>query len=291
MSAFRGPKFWPGWALAGLGWLVAQLPPAAQRGLARPLGRVAGRLSSRRSTVRDNLALCFSELAESERETLARRHWEDLGLGLAEALASWWGPRRRWEGKARVEGLEHVRRCLDHGRGVILLGGHFTPLEAVNAVLGSLVPIQITYRDVGVALLDELMNRGRLRFAAGIIHKREVARLIRSLKAGEAVWLTFDQAHLEQNSVVVPFLGVPAATTTSPVRIAERTGAAIVPLLPARVGSGYLIRFLPEFVPTGNPARDMAGLNSILGEHIRAYPEQYFWVHRRFKDRELRDRS
>lgn len=290
MSAFRGPKFWPGWALAGLGWLLAQLPPAAQRGLARPLGRAAGRLSRRRATVRGNLALCFPELSETERALLARRHWEDLGIGLTEALSSWWGPRRRWEGKARIEGLEHVRRCQDRGQGVILLGGHFTPLEAVNAMLEPLLPIQITYRDVGVALFDELMNRGRLRFAAGIIHKRELARLLRGLKAGETIWLTFDQAHLEQNSVTVPFLGVPAATTTSPIRIAERTGAAIVPLLPARVGGSYLIRFLPEFVPTGNMAQDMEQLNSILGEHIRAFPEQYFWVHRRFKDREHGDR-
>lgn len=284
MRAFWGPKFWPGWALAGLGWLLAQLPPGAQRNLARPLGRVAGRLSNRRDTVRDNLARCFPDLSAPERQTLAQRHWEDLGIGLTEALTSWWGPRGRWAGKARVEGLEHVRQCLDRSQGVILLGGHFTPLEAINALLEPLLPVHITYRNVGISLFDELMNRGRTRFAASLIHKREIAKLLRGLKAGQAIWLTFDQAHLESNSVVVPFLGVPAATTTSPVRIAQSTGAAIIPLLPARLGDGYLIRFLPAFAPTGNVAADMEHLNNLLGEHIRAFPEQYFWVHRRFKE-------
>ena len=291
LKQFLHPRFWPTWLGIGLLRLIVMLPHGARLAVGRGLGRlVRGLLGSRRRIVRRNLELCFPELDDPEREALESRHFESLGMGVIEVGIATWAPQQEIDAMSSIEGLEHLQAALAGGKGVMMWSGHFAITEISGRILGPhMPPMAAMYRPSKNPLNDQLMRRARGISTAALITKSEVRGLLRALKANQPVWYAADQAYNRKGTVLVPFFGEPATTNTSVSQIAKVSGAPVVPFFPQRLnnGSHYRLRFLPplEEFPSGDAEADAARLNQLLEDAIRDVPEQYYWVHRRFKGR------
>ncbi len=269
--------------------LATALPHRLQLGMGRVFGVILWALPlPQKRIARINLGLCFPELSGTERARLLRRHMLSLGISIVELAASWWAKDRRLQALARVEGLEHLQRALAQGRGALLLSAHFTTLEIGGRLLSLEQPFAVMYRDQKNRLFDAVVLRGRERHFARAIHRNDVRGLLRALKDGLPVWYAPDQNYAGIQSVFAPFFDIPAATNTATARLARTSGAPVVPFFPERLPDGrYCLRILPalEEFPSNDVVEDTARVNRIIEEQVRRVPEQYFWVHRRFKNR------
>lgn len=263
------------------------LPWPLQRALGRGLGAASYRLARRRRRIAArNLELCFPELGAGDRRELLRRHFRSLGIGLMELGLAWWASDRRLRAMGTVEGLEHLEAARAGGRPVILIAGHFTTLDLACRLLGLTVDYDGIQRPFGYAALDRQLTRGRLRAARRVYSKFDLRGILDALTRGRTLWMAVDQAQTSSRPVVAPFFGLPAPTTGSPARLAARSGAAVLPVAGVREPDGrYRVTVEPalEDFPGGDDTADAARLNAVVERHARAAPEQYYWIHRRFK--------
>lgn len=271
-------------------WLLAQLPYRLQMAVGRALGRGMARLGRRRRHIAaTNLALCFPEQDAAWRQALLEAHFRSLGMGMVETAMSWWMPEDRLRGLVQIEGLEHLEQALARGKGVILLSGHFTSLEIGGRLLAMHHPFHVLYRRHKNPLFEAVMRRARERNYDRAIPREDMRGMLRSLKDNMPVWYAADQDYGREKSVFAPFFGIPAATITAMSRLARSSGAAVVPFFQRRMedDSGYRLRLYPalEDFPGTSPEADALRINRIIEEQIRDMPEQYLWVHRRFKTR------
>ncbi len=282
------PRHWPMWAGVGLFWLLSHLPWWMQRGLAAGCAWFWWHVVPvRRRVALINLRLCFPEKDEREIRRLGRAHFGALALGVFETCAAWWAPRRRLPAH-EITGLEHLAAARAGGRGVLLLTAHFTTLEMCGRLFNETRKFGCLYRDPNNPVVAHMMRRSRERRMSVAVHFDDLRGLIRALKTGEIIWYAPDQARRLKLSAVLPFFGVPAVTSTATSRIAAMTGAAVVPYFGRRRPDGsYLLTILPalDHFPTTDPEADAMRINHLIEEQVRLAPEQYFWVHRRFKAR------
>jgi KDO2-lipid IV(A) lauroyltransferase len=276
----------------GLLRLLIRLPIPWLFGIARPLGRLFMHLGERRARIaRINIGLCFPELGPAEQEALVRRHFEAAAIGLFELALGWWAPRERLMPLAEVRGLEHLTTALARGKGVILVSAHFTTLEIGGRLLAETapdLPLKAMYRPNENPVLEQQIRGNREARFGEPIKRDDIRNLIRALRRGEGVWYASDQNYGHQHSVFVPFFGVPAATNTATSRIARSTGATVVPFFTRRLPDGrYEQTIEPALAdfPSDDPAHDATRINRLIERWVRQAPEQYFWMHRRFKDR------
>lgn len=283
------PRHWHSWLGLGLLRAVSLLPWGLQRLLARGLGAfVFHVLRIRRQVTLTNLRLCFPELPEAERRRIARRHYQSLALGVLEVARCWWRQPKDLPAH-RVEGLELLREAAGRGKGVLLVSGHFTTLEITGRMLSLRQTMSCLYRDPNNAVLAELLRRHRSDWASRAIEMQDLRGLVRALREGEIVWYAPDQGKRTAQSELLPFFGEPCITNTSTPRLAEMTGAAVLTFYARREpDNAYVLRIerAPEGIPSGDPAADTRRLVAGLEAAVRAAPEQYLWVHRRFKARE-----
>ncbi len=288
LSSFLAPHHWPTWVGLGITRAAVALPHETRLALGAQLGKTLGKwVTSRRITVETNLQLCFPTLTDEERHCLAQRHLESLGMGMIETAMSWWLDDAALRALGEIEGLEHFYTAMAKQQGIILFTGHFTTLELAAHLLATHVPFHAMYRPLRNPLADATTLRARCRRSPRVYARDDVRSMLRSLKEGAAVWYAMDQDQGGAQAVFAPFFGVPASTITTTSRLARITGAAVVPYWPMRLPDGrYRIRILPalEGFPS-DPAEDTARLNALLESWIREVPEQYLWVHRRFKTR------
>lgn len=286
---FLGPRFWPLWLALAMVRLLVALPFGAQRVAGRVIGRVAFLAGGRRKAIAArNLELAFPELDPAARRRLLQDHFESLGMSVIETGMCWWASDDRIAGLVEVSGLEHVEAALGAGQGGIMLTGHFTTLDLGGRFLTRLAPVSAMYRPHRNPLFEEIMRRGRERSARQAFVKTDVRAMIRALRTNHLVWYAPDQAHQRgKYSAVVPFFGVPAPTNTATSAFARLGSAPVIPFFPVRLPgrAGYRLEILPplEGFPGADPEADAARINALLEERIRLCPEQYLWVHRRFK--------
>lgn len=289
LHRFRAPKYWPIWLGLGVLRLVCLLPHGLALGTGRLLGRLAYALAGeRRGIVRRNIELCFPELSAGERDALVRRHFEALGMSLIEMGLGRWASDSHLEALTTIEGLDHLRAALAAGKGVILLSAHFTTLELSGRVLGlNCPPFDAVYRRNRSDFITELLRTGRERSAAATIEKRNIKAMVRSLRQGRPVWYAPDQSYKRKGAEVVPFFGVPSMHTTATSTLARLGKAVTLPYFPRRRPDGrYELRILPPLrdFPSDDLVADTKKYVRVLEAHIRICPEQYFWIHRKFKD-------
>jgi len=291
LTNFFSPRYWPIWLGLGITRIVVSLPHELRLALGKKLGKFSSWfVAQRRHIVEANLRLCFPHLSESELQTLIQNHWQALGMGMIEIAMSWWLDDAQLYPLAEIEGKDNLRIALAQGRGVILFTGHFTTLE-LGAHLLSIhlptYPIHAMYRPLRNPLADAIVLRARSRRSPRIFMRTDIRTMIRSLKDGAIVWYATDQDQGGADTLFAPFFGIPAATLTTTSRLAQITDAAVVPYLPMRLANGhYCLRIFPALENFPNtPLQDATRLNELLAQWIRAIPEQYLWVHRRFKTR------
>lgn len=289
-AALVSPRYWATWLALGLLWCITRLPWAWQLALGRGLGRLARLLALQRKHIAlTNLTLCFPELAEGQRRRLLAEHFASLGIALVEMAMSWWGSAQRLKVLARIAGLEHLQAALHKGRGVILLSAHFTTLEIGGCLLALHAPFHVLYRDHKNPVIDAMMRRARTRLFEQAIPRGDLPAMLKSLKQNRPVWYAPDQDFGRENSIFVPFFGVPAATLTATSRLARASGAAVVPFFQTRLpgARGYALTLLPalEDFPGDDIEQDTRRIVALIEARIREHPAQYLWAHRRFKTR------
>lgn len=282
------PRYWPTWIALGALRLLEPLPYPLLIWLGRVIGAVLVRLPLGFVHIaRRNLELCLPELSAEERERILRAHFQSVGIGLFETAIAWWSSDARILKLTEVEGEEHLAAALERGRGAILLSAHFTTLEMGGRALCARFPINIMYRPTNNAVLERFLARNRGRKAKRAIPRDDVRTLVAALKGNEAVWYAPDQSYRKKGAEMVPFFNIPAATNTATSRLARMTGTAVLPYFPERLpgARGYRLVIQPmlENFPTDSPYEDARTFNALIEEHVRKVPDQYLWIHRRFK--------
>lgn len=276
------------WIGLGLLRLVSWLPWSLQRLGARALGAgVFHLLPIRRKVVLTNLRICFPELAETERRVIARRHYQSLVLGILEMARCWWRSPDALP-PHRIEGLELLHAAAARGKGVLLVSGHFTTLEITGRMLTLAASVSCLYRDPNNPVLANFLRHHRASWTRQAIEMRDLKGLVRALREGEVVWYAPDQGKRTAQSELLPFFGEPCITNTSTPRLAELTGAAVLTFYAHRLpDNSYVLRIraAPAGIPSGDPVADTRRLIAELEAAVRTAPEQYLWVHRRFKRR------
>jgi len=238
--------------------------------------------------VRRNIELCFPEMTAEERDALAYEHFKALGISLMELGLGRWASTRHLQSITQLNGVEHVQDALASGKGVILLSAHFTTLEVMGRVLAAAVPpFDAVFRKNRSEFMTELQRSGREVSAAGTIEKREIKKMIRSLRNNRAVWYAPDQSYNRKGAEVITFFGVPSMHTTATSTLARLGNAVAIPFFPMRNADGtYTNTLYPplEDVPSKDVVADTKKYVALLENHVRKCPEQYFWIHRKFKD-------
>lgn len=274
----------------GILWLLHWLPLGVLAALGDAIGWLAYWLAGeRRRVTRINLELCFPNLSAAERERIARGHFKVLVRSLIERSIVWWAPRSRIERLIRIEGLEHVRGL--RGQPAILFAPHFVGMDTGFARLACELDMVGMYSQQKNRYYSDLLVRGRKRFGdqMGVSRQQGIRRLITGMREGRPLYYLPDQDYGPRDAIFVPFFGVPAATIPGLSRIAQMTGAKVLPcvtrFLPG--GAGYVVTIEPpwEGFPTDDVAADTRRMNEYLEHKIPEMPEQYLWTHKRFKTR------
>jgi len=272
----------------------------APRGVARRLGAAIGwfawvMLGRLRRVGRQNLQMAFPEKTAAERERILRRLYRNLGWQLAEFCQMRGYSAERASRFIRYEGLENYLAAKAKGRGVLVVTGHLGAWE-LSSFYHSLMghPMGMVIRRLDNALVDTLVNRIRCMHGNTVFHKDDFARgLLSAMRAGETVGILLDTNMTPPQGIFVPFFGVQACTGAALARVALKTEAAVLPgfLLWEESEQRYVLHFGAEvaLVRTGDAEQDTVANTALFTKaiegYVRRYPEQWLWVHRRWKTR------
>lgn len=286
--SYLGPKYWSMWCALGLAWLIAYLPLRVQQWLGRMVGQIAYRiLKSRRRICEANIGLCFPELDSASQKQLVIDCFESNGMGIFEAFRSWFRSPRTLIDKVDYHGGEHLQAALEKGKGVILVGAHYSTLDLAGKLTTLFFKADVMQRDHSNGLFNAVMSRSRGELYGEVLGKHDLRGLIRCLKKNHVVWYATDQDYGRKGCVFAPFFNIPCSTLTTTMRIAKKTGAQVVPFShfrkPGAKGYSLYIHKALENFPSEDMELDAARLNAIIEAEIRKHPEQYLWMHRRFK--------
>ena len=278
------------------------LPRRAARAVGAAIGSGAYRLLPRLRRVGDqNLRLAYPQWDRTQREQTLRAAYRNLGLHLAEFCQMQRYTRETAQGFIRYQGLEHFLSARAEGKGVLVVTGHLGMWE-LSSFYHSLMgyPMSMVIRRLDNPLVDRLVNDIRCLHGNQVLHKDDFARgLLAAMRKGETVGILMDTNMTPPQGVFVDFFGQTACTASGLARVALRTDAAVLPgfLVWSAAEQRYVLEFGEriELVRTGDDEADIVAntqqFTAAIERYIRAYPEQWLWVHRRWKTRPPEERS
>ena len=287
--ALLSPLHWPAWIGIGVIRLLSLLPWRFLLRGGRALGWLFARIpGERRRVAATNLALCFPQLGAEARADLLEENLHDAGCMLAEFALAWMGSDAAIARiPVSIDGLEHLEAARAAGRGVLLVGAHFSHLELCARLVSRRIRIAGMYREHGDAAFEWAIKRARLHYADAMFSKDELRATIRHLKSGGTVWYAPDQDMRGKEAVFAPFFGVPAWSITATHHLARLSGAQVIAFFHQRTANGYSIRLeapLAQF-PGNDVVADTSRINACIERMVEAAPAQYLWLHKRFKTR------
>jgi lauroyl-KDO2-lipid IV(A) myristoyltransferase len=286
------PRFWPQWAAVAAAGALQWLPRRWRDGLGGVIGDVQYRANAkRRGTVELNLALCFADWREADRQALARAHFRAYARAMLDQAALWLDrggrvPRRL----CRVHGRERILAERRAGRSVILIEPHTTAVDFGGIALTPDVALSTMGNELTSPLLDWLVQRTRARYGVIVFRREDGLRpVVRALKRGTVFYYMPDEDFGRANSVFAPFFGRSKATLTTVGRLARASGAAVVPIYAYyRPEAGRYEVVVGEALsgfPSGDAEADAARVNAAMEAGIRQRPEAYLWNYRLFRTR------
>ena len=291
---FLNPKYIPTWLGLSLLWLVAMLPYPWILLLGKLLGWFSFYLlPGRRRITRTNIRLCFPELDKAQQRKLIKQNFYDASIAMLESPLAWWGSDKKLMAIHRVEGLEHLQQAQDEGRGIILLGAHYTTLEIGGRLLAYHIDWCPTFKRAHNKLFNAVMATARQQVHGRLLASSDMRGIIKYLKQNGIIWFAPDQDFGRRGSVFAPFMNVATSTLTMTARLANTTGAKVLPMYSERLpgSEGYLVRIgkpIANF-PCGDDVADATAINHTIEAQVRRTPAQYLWGHRRFKTRPYGD--
>ena len=294
---YLAPKYWALWFVFGIMRLSIYLPMKWINAIGSAIGLLGYRLvTSRRRVARINIHQAYPDYSDEQIRELNREHFRSLGIAFFEMGLAWWGKSEKLRTVSSVEGMQHLENAVVKGKGVVLLSGHFTTLDIGARLIGVHTVFNEKYKHYtynGVykrahnPFFNAMMAHRRAYYGNDLIENKNVRAMIRGLRKGAITWFAPDQDFASKDIVFTPFLGGIASTLTATARLSEMTGAPVVPFYPVRLekGQGYKLVILPELenFPTDDLDKDSARINKAIEDMVYANPEQYGWVHKRFK--------
>lgn len=286
---YLSPRYWPSWFAIGLMRVVTSLPLRWVERTGSAMGMLMYYLLPARRRIGEiNLRYAFPQANEAEIKRRNKLCFQSIGIAAFETGLAWW-QREKIQKNCEIEGLQHLLQAHKQGKGVIILSAHFTCLEIAGPVLSQHVPLSVMYKHAHNKLFDAFVCYHRGCVYKSLVDYHKPIAMIKALKKGYTAWYAPDQDLGGKDSVFVDFFGVPAATITAPARFAVISGSPIVPYVIRRKenGAGYKITMLPalENFPAGDVEQDARRINEVLEELIMQNPDQYLWVHKRYKNR------
>jgi len=285
------PRYWVTWLGLGILWLLVQLPYPLLMRLGANAGTLSRHFLNRRERItRRNIELCFPGIAENDIERMIAGNFASLGMALAETGIAWFWSDRAVRKLFEVSGLQHLQSAMEQKRGVMVIGVHFMSLELGGRISGLCQPMMAMYRPHNNRAMEWAQTKGRMRSNKAMIDRRDLRGMVHALKKGESVWFAPDQDYGPKGSVFAPLFAVEKAATTNGTFVLSRLAnpaMLTIALIRNPDNYGYQLIIDPalENYPHTDEAAAAAYMNKVIESQILRAPEQYLWLHRRFKTR------
>ena len=287
--SYLGPRFWPTWLALLVLWILAQLPRGITLFLAKRLGAsIYQRTPKRRAIVDTNLAWCFPEKSEQERDEMAKKYFRYFAQVALDTGLFWWGSERRFRRNIVLQGDEALAERVASGRRVIVVTCHTLPLDRGGVAFSADYPFETFVNEARNPLIEWISARRRPRFN-GLVFPRSggIRPVVKGLRRGYALYILTDEDLGPESSEFVPFFGIPRATLTTPSRIAKMVDADVFTSMTYYDDEAghYVVKIYPQLdeFPSKDIRADAARLNKIIEKMIREAPEQYMWSLRIFQ--------
>ncbi len=285
---FIHPKFFTTWILISLMRIGVFIPFRAQVVIGRFIGKsIYPFMSKLRSTAYSNISHCFPEKKQSQVNIMVKRHFEAIGVSLFETANAYYASDRKISQLLTIKNEHYFTDALKQEGGIILLCAHFMPLMLGSRALLLKHTIANIYRPQNNKLFDKAMVKGYKKNGAVMIKSTDTRSIIKAINNSLPIWYAPDQDLGKNNSVFAPLFGIQTATASATARLAKNNQTRVIPYSFIRTSQGYEMSFdnaLSDF-PSNDPIADATTTNEILEKQIKSAPEQYLWIHRRFKTR------
>jgi len=277
--------------LAGL-WCFHWLPLPVQAACGWLLGHLLYlAVVPRRRVLNINLRLCFPEKPENERRRLARQICVAVTRSMLERGVLWWASESRIRKLVELHGVDKIRALHAEGRAVVMLVPHFVGLDMAGTRMAMEMDCVSMYSAQNDKLIEKMLLHGRTRFGSQELLSRQdgIRGAVKAMKRGRPFYYLPDLDFGPKESIFVPFFGIQTATVPGLPRIARLANAAVVPLIVHMKpwGRGYVGEFQDAWsdFPSEDVEVDTSRMNAWIETEVRKTPEQYYWVHKRFKTR------
>ena len=291
LKFFLHPRHWHRWLGVGAMRAVSLLPLPMLAWGGGSLGALLYHIHpSRRQIATINIRKCFPELTAAAQTQMVKRHFRVFGQTLLDMGIAWWASPQRLRRLVTTHGRQHYDRAVADGRNIILLVPHLVGLEIGGVRISLDHPILGLIRHVDNEVLRLVMEKGRTRFALSLMeYNKPLITLVKKVRSGVPLYYLPDQDPRKRKPAFVPFFGVSTATLTTLGRLTKLTDAVVIPCYCRQLpgGKGYEVAFKPPLkdFPTDNAVSDAERMNREIERVVREIPEQYFWLHKRFKTR------
>ena len=291
LKFFLHPRHWHRWLGVGAMRAVSLLPLPMLAWGGGSLGALLYHIHpSRRQIATINIRKCFPELTAAAQTQMVKRYFRVFGQTLLDMGIAWWASPRRLRRLVTTHGRQHYDRAVADGRNIILLVPHLVGLEVGGLRLSLDRSMCAVFRHVDNEVLRLVMEKGRTRFALSLMeYNKPLITLVKKVRSGVPLYYLPDQDPRKRKLAFVPFFGVSTATLTTLGRLTKLTDAVVIPCYCRQLpgGKGYEVAFKPPLkdFPTDNAVSDAERMNREIERVVREIPEQYFWLHKRFKTR------
>ncbi|MDA8854842.1 lipid A biosynthesis acyltransferase [Candidatus Pseudothioglobus singularis] len=285
---FIHPKFLLTWILILFMRIGVFIPFKSQVIAGKAIGRMMHPFMHKlRSTAYSNISHCFPEKKQPQVERLVKRHFEAIGVSFFETANAYYGTDNKIKKLLTIKNEHFFKDALKEEGGIILLCSHFMPLMLGSRALLIKHTIANIYRPQNNTLFDSTMVKGYKKNGAVMIKSTDTRSIIKAINNSLPIWYAPDQDLGKNNSVFAPFFGIQTATASATARLAKNNNTRVIPYSFIRTSNGYLMSFEKPIsnYPTNDPIHDATVINQILEKQINHSPEQYLWIHRRFKTR------
>ena len=287
-TEFIHPKFIPTWILILLMRIGVFIPFSAQVIIGKGIGRLMHPFMHKlRSTAYSNISHCFPDKKQNQVNLLVKRHFEAIGVSFFETANAYYGSDNKIRRLLTVHNEKFLNDAIKDEGGIILLCSHFMPLMLGSRALLLKHTIANIYRPQNNKLFDQVMVKGYKKNGAVMIKSTDTRSIIKAINNSLPIWYAPDQDLGKTNSVFAPLFGIQTATASATARLAKNNNTRVIPYSFIRTKNGYLMSFEKPIsnYPSEDPIKDATITNQILEKQIGKTPEQYLWIHRRFKTR------
>lgn len=284
------PALWPTWIIVFILFCISLLPMSTKQSWGEKLGRLLHKkLKGRTKVTKKNIEACFPELNEEQQATLVEDTFVACTKGFMETTHAWWRDVTPYVNNLTITGHEHLLEAQKRGKGILLLGGHFSIFDfALPLIAAQLHKPGYMYRPNDNPVIDRMIEKGRRRhYGIQGFGKKHLKGMIQFIKEGGSVWYAADQDFGRNTAEFIDFFGVKTGCINAPSWIARESEASVIQVSQFRLPNGqYEIAFSPIMEDFGkDDAKDAQDWNRYLEEAIRRHPDQYLWLHKRFKTR------